>query len=142
MLIHSMYYPFRDIFFCAYDLTTLSLSMLFVIASLASGKITHIAQAIILASIAIYDSFSVIPTFTYLSMCIMSLSAPPRIWDVIQRGTITNPVIIKFLLLFSIVIIIIFSIMVLGMLGFFAASILKLDPTFDLFGGPHNCLRP
>jgi hypothetical protein len=140
MSIYSAYYSLIDLFFNTLELTTLSFSTLFVIASFASRRITHIIQAIVLAGIAIYNSFSVAPIFTYLSMYMMTLSAPFRIFDIVWRGIITDPLIIKFVLFFVLAIIIIWIIMAVGMLGFFAISALGLDPVFDLFGEPHNRL--
>lgn len=140
MSTYSAYYSLIDLFFDTLELTTLSFSTLFVIASIASRRITHIIQAIVLASIAIYNSFSVAPIFTYLSMYMMTLSAPFRIFDIVWRGIITDPLIIKIVLFFVLAIIIIWIIMAVGMLGFFAISALRIDPAFDLFGGPHNCL--
>jgi len=140
MSIYSAYYSLIDFFFDTLELTTLSFSTLFVIASFASRRITHIIQAIVLAGIAIYNSFSVAPIFTYLSMYMMTLSAPFRIFDIVRRGIITDPLIIKIVLFFILAIIIIWIIMALGVLGFFAISALGIDPVFDLFGGPHNCL--
>ncbi|MFC1502819.1 hypothetical protein ACFL53_00490 [Pseudomonadota bacterium] len=137
MNIRFMFYSFIDIFFGTYTLTAIGLSLLFVTVSLASRKITHMTQAIVLGGIAIYDSFSVISVFTYLSMFIMSMSAPLRVLGAIRRGTITNPVIIKSLLLLIILLVIILATVVVVMLAFIAADALELDPTFSYFTSSH-----
>ncbi|WP_041396064.1 hypothetical protein [Photobacterium profundum] len=132
MSSYAMNEYLTEMFFCMSRLALCYFSVLFVIITFISKKRTHIVQAIVLAGIAVYNSFSAIPVFTYLSLFIMTLLFLRRSFDIVEAGNFFNLPAFKIILFMSTVIIAIWGIMGLGLLGFFIIYILRIDPMFSL----------
>lgn len=132
MSTYAMNEYLTEMFFCMSKLALCYFSVLFVIITFISKKRTHIIQAVVLAGVAIYNSFATIPLFTYLSMFIMTLLFARRAFDIVQDGNFFNLPVFKIVFFISTIIIAIWGVMALGLLDFFIIYILRIDPMFSL----------